>query len=234
VGRFAPHYFGKGVELKIALARAGIMGINAIRAAVPDARIVNVDPLCHVATPLDRPELAEQVKHFNDVAVFESWDMLCGRLLPELGGSREHLDIVGMNYYWTNQWELGHDECPLAADDPRWLSLRDLVKTVHQRYGGDLLITETAHVDDMRPFWLKYVAAEAEALLKEKVPLRGVCLYPILGMPEWHDQAKWTAMGLWDVIQDQEGSNREVCTPMLNALRKAQRLERLHQECVAA
>ena len=32
-------------------------------------------------------------------------DMLAGRLMPELGGSRDWLDIVGINYYWTNQWE---------------------------------------------------------------------------------------------------------------------------------
>ncbi|MDB6039836.1 MAG: hypothetical protein JWM99_3677, partial [Verrucomicrobiales bacterium] len=97
--------------------------------------------------------------------------------------------------------------------------MRDLVKSVSQRSGGDLLITETAHVDDMRPVWLQYVADEAESLLAEKVPLRGVCLYPILGIPEWHDQAKWTAMGLWDIVQDHTGANREVCTPMLEVLR---------------
>jgi hypothetical protein len=234
VGRFAPHCIGKGVELKAALARAGIMGINAIRAAIPDARIVNVDPLCHVVAPEDRPDLADAVRHFNEVAVFESWDMLCGRLLPELGGSREHLDIEGKNYSWTKQWELERDECPLSDGDPRRVSLRDLVKSVSGRYGGDLLITETAHVDDMRPVWLQYVADEAEALLAEKVPLRGVCLYPILGMPEWHDQAKWTAMGLWDIVRDHRGANREVCTPMLDVLRKAQQLECVQHECAAA
>ena len=30
------------------------------------------------------------------------------------------------------------------------------------------------------------VAAECEMLLEEGVPVCGVCLYPILGMPEWH------------------------------------------------
>jgi len=226
VGRFAPHCIGKGVELKRALIRAAIHGINAIREAVPRARIVNVDPLCHVVAPKDRPELAPDAEWFNDRAVFESWDMLSGRIMPELGGSREHLDIVGINYYWTNQWELGRDEKPLPDDDPRRVPLHDLVKLVHQRYGGDLLITETAHVDDMRPRWLNYVAQETEALLQEGIPLRGVCLYPILGMPEWHQQDKWTQMGLWELTQCQAGLERRVCTPMLHALRKAQRIER--------
>jgi beta-glucosidase/6-phospho-beta-glucosidase/beta-galactosidase len=225
VGRFAPHCIGKGVELKRALIRAAIHGIDAIRAAVPKARIVNVDPLCHVHAPEDQPELQRDADWFNENAVCEAWDMLCGRRNPELGGTRAHLDIVGMNYYWTNQWILGRDEQPLADDDPRRVSLRDLVKKVHARYGGDILITETAHVDDMRWRWLKHVADEVEALLNEGVPLRGVCLYPILGMPEWHDPEQWTQMGLWEVDCGCEGE-RKVCEPMLHALRKAQRIEK--------
>jgi hypothetical protein len=169
--------------------------------------------------------MAEAVNYFNDVAVFESWDMLSGRLLPELGGSRAHLDIVGMNYYWTNQWELGRDERPLADDDPRRVSFRDLVRKVWARYGGDLLVTETAHVDDMRPQWLEYVAQESEALLCEGVPLKGVCLYPILGMPEWHARDQWTSMGLWDLSMRDGLLHREVCEPMREALRTAQRIQ---------
>ncbi|MGN6385925.1 MAG: glycoside hydrolase, partial [Verrucomicrobiota bacterium] len=171
VGRFAPHCIGKGVELKRALIRAAIQGINAIRAAVPNARIVNVDPLCHVVPPLEKPEMQPDCDWFNDKAVFEAWDMLAGKVMPDLGGSRAHLDIIGINYYWTNQWELTRDEQPLPDDDPRRVPLRDLIRRVHQRYGGDLLITETAHVDDMRPKWLTYATEESEALLNEGVPL---------------------------------------------------------------
>jgi hypothetical protein len=223
VGRFAPHCIGKGVELKRALIRAAIQGINAIWAAVPNARIVNVDPLCHVVAPSDRPDLKDRAASFNEHAVFESWDMLTGRIMPELGGSRAHLDIPGINYYWTNQWELGRDEQPLPEDDPRRVPLRELVKKVHARYGGDLLITETAHVDDMRPTWLGYVADETAALLRQGVPLRGVCLYPILSMPEWHEQTRWTQMGLWELSPCEARLERVVCAPMLAALRKAQR-----------
>lgn len=225
VGRFAPHCIGRGGELKVLLARAGIAGINAIRAAVPNARIVNVDPLCHVVPPHNRMDLLGDASHFNQVAVFESWDMLCGRLLPELGGSREHLDIVGVNYYWTNQWELGNESAPLADDDPRRVSLSRLMQRVWKRYGGEFLITETAHVDGMRPVWLRYVADECEALINSGVPLRGVCLYPILGMPEWHAPHTWTLMGLWDLVHHQSTLGRQLCSPMMEALRQAQRLE---------
>lgn len=227
VGRFAPHCVGKGMELKRALIRAAIQGINAIRAAVPGARIVNVDPLCHVHAPREKPEMQRDVDWFNEHAVFESWDMLAGKLMPDLGGSRAHLDIVGINYYWTNQWILGRDEQPLSDDDPRRVPLRDLIKRVHHRYGGDLLITETAHVDDMRARWLNYIEDEVEALLRDGIPLRGVCLYPILGMPEWHDQKRWTQMGLWELSEcgQTQTLKRTICEPMLEALKKAQRIE---------
>jgi hypothetical protein len=163
---------------------------------------------------------------FNEHAVFEAWDMLSGRVMPDLGGTRRHLDIIGINYYWTNQWVLGRDECPLPDEHPSRTPLRELIKRVYARYGGDLLITETAHVDDMRARWMNYIEDEVEALLREGISLWGVCLYPILGMPEWHDQSRWTQMGLWDLAEGSSGLERRVCEPMLEALRKAQRIER--------
>ena len=230
VARFAPHRHGIGPALKVALARAAIAGINAIRAAIPDARIVNVDPLCHVVTPRDRNHAFADAADFNRRAVFESWDILCGRLYPELGGSREHLDIVGVNYYWTNQWEVGREEKPLGLDDPRRVPLATLLRRVWKRYGGDLLLTETAHSEDMRPIWLNLVAEQCEQLLDEGVPLRGACLYPILGMPEWHDPATWTRMGLWDLQPSNGALERRIYEPALHALRLAQRLDRKFAE----
>jgi hypothetical protein len=221
-GRFSPHCQGRAHDVKIALARAGIQGINAIREVIPEARMVNVDPVCNMVPPMDRPELAVETRRYNENAVFESWDLLCGRVMPELGGSRWHLDIVGMNYYWTNQWEIGMDEHPLGPDDLRLLPLRNLVRRVWERYGGDLLITETGHVDGMRATWLDYIMDETQALLKEGIPLKGICLYPILGMPEWHMRHQWTPMGLWDLEHQHVGMHRKIYKPMLEKLRNAQ------------
>lgn len=234
-GLFAPHVTGRGWELKVALTRAAIEGINALWAACPGARMVNVDPLCRVACPFGRPDLEEVVRDFNERLVFQSWDMLCGRLLPELGGSREHLDVVGINYYWTNQWEWGWSARedgvipPLADDDPRRWSLGDLVRSVWERYGGEVMITETSHIGDHRGRWLREVAAESERLLLDGVPIRGTCLYPILGMPEWHDPDIWTPMGLWDPVcyRDPCGE-RLICWPMLEALQSVRHVDELH------
>jgi beta-glucosidase/6-phospho-beta-glucosidase/beta-galactosidase len=230
VGRFAPHCYGRGPELKVALIRAAIAGINAIRSVLPDARIVNVDPICRVVAPSDHFDPHAHAHDFNHRAVFEAWDMLCGRTMPELGGSPDHLDIVGVNYYWTNQWEIGREECPLAFDDPRRMPLAKLLRRVWKRYRSEILLTETSHADEMRPIWLNVVAHECEKLLDEGVPLRGVCLYPILGMPEWHDPTLWARMGLWDLVRDGDTLQREIYSPMLDALRAAQRLERKFAE----
>jgi len=239
-GLFAPYGEGRGWDLKVALVRGAIAGINALWTACPGARMVNVDPVCRVACPLGRPDLAEQVRDFNQRLVFQSWDMLAGRLLPELGGSRAHLDLVGINYYWTNQWEWGVAPSidgripPLANDDPRRLPLRHLVCMVWERYGGEVLITETAHIGDQRAAWLLEVAAESEALLRKGVPLRGVCLYPILGMPEWHESEVWTPMGLWDPVCDREAAGeRLICEPMHEALQSVRHVDELHHVLMA-
>ncbi|PVE23728.1 glycoside hydrolase [Microvirga sp. KLBC 81] len=240
-GLFAPHVTGRGWDLKVTLTRAAIEGINALWAACPGARMINVDPLCRVASPVDRPDLEEEARDFNERLVFQSWDMLCGRLLPELGGSREHLDVVGINYYWTNQWEWGGPPRedgvipPLTDDDPRRWSLSNLVRSVWDRYGGEVMITETSHIGDHRSQWLHEVAQEAEVLLREGVPLRGVCLYPILGMPEWHDPDTWTPMGLWDpVCHCDPCGKRLICGPMLEALRSVRHVDELHHALLAA
>lgn len=226
VGRFAPHAVGRGPELKVALIRAAIAGIDAIHAALPQARIVNADPLCRVVPPSNHVDPHADAEDFNQRAVFESWDMLCGRNHPELGGSRRHLDIIGINYYWSNQWEIGREEAPLAIDDPRRWSLARLLRQVWRRYGHEMIVSETSHVDDMRAIWLRTVADDCETLLEEGVPLRGVCLYPILGMPEWHDRSAWARMGLWDLEPGGDGRlRRNICGPMLDALRDARRLD---------
>jgi hypothetical protein len=240
-GLFAPHLTGRGWDLKIALCRAAIAGIEALWVAAPGCRIVNVDPLCRVVPCPARPDLEEEAHAFNDRYVFQGWDILAGKLLPELGGSPRHLDVVGINYYWTNQWEFGAEPRsdgtipPLADDDPRRLSLSQLVRIVWERYGHEMIISETAHVADERGPWMREVETEAAALLADDVALGGVCLYPILGMPEWHAPDIWTPMGLWDPLCHTDPSGKRlICTDMLEALKEAKHLDELLRARVAA
>ena len=219
VGRFAPHARGRAAELKVSLARAALRGIDAIREVCPEARIVNVDPVCRVVVDDDDPARLEHARRFNEQYVFEFWDIVSGRLMPELGGSPSHLDIVGINYYWTNQWALGREGVPLADDDPRRVPLAELVRATWRRYGCEIVITETSALGEARAPWIHELSLMAEELLGEGVPLGGICLYPILGMPEWHSRDQWTRMGLWDLEREQDVLERKACGPMMAALR---------------
>ncbi len=224
MGLFAPHQFGRGNELKKQLIAAAIAGINAIHAVQPQARIVNADPLCHVTRPFANPELQNEVDYFNSQVVFQSWDMLSGRLCPELGGSPRHLDIVGLNYYWTNQWEWGQAST-LDRHDPRRCSLRDLIRSVWNRYHTEIVISETSELEHRRAAWVHELARAASCVLDENIPLRGICLYPILGMPEWHAPQEWTQMGLWELDVNSDSLERVPHIPMMEALLIAQHLE---------
>lgn len=223
VGRFAPHEKNRGIELKINLARACLRGIDAIRDVCPRARIVHADPICYVVPKNDTRAERETAREFNDEIVPQFWDLVSGRVMPELGGRPGALDIVGINYYWTNQWELGSEGTPLADDDPRRLPLAELVRRVWDRYRTDIVITETSERPEVRGPWVHELSKTAEELLESGVKLRGICLYPILGMPEWHARDQWTRMGLWDLEREQDRLERKIVTPMRDALRAAQR-----------
>lgn len=225
--QFAPHLRERSAELKIALARAAIRAVDAIRAQAPSARFVHADPVCRVAPSDDSAQSLEEVRRFNDEVVFETWDMICGRLRPELGGSRAHLDVVGINHYWTCQWAHGQSGTWLEDGDPRRVPLREIVRDVWQRYGGELMVAETSHLGDHRARYLREIGEDIAILLSEGVPLRGVCLYPILGMWEWHAPERWLPMGMWDIDQA-NGMRRTLHAPMRDALLEVQ--ERLLNE----
>ena len=223
VGRFAPHAQRRGAELKRALVRAVLRGIDAIRAACPAARIVNIDPICRVVPADGTPAACEHARRFNEEWVFEYWDMVSGRVAPEMGGGAQYLDILGLNYYWTNQWQVGLEGVPLAADDVRRVPLADLVRNAWRRYGCDVVITETSALGEARGPWIHELSLMAEQLLADGIPLAGICLYPILSMPEWHARDEWARLGLWDLEREQSVLERKACMPMLQALRHAQR-----------
>lgn len=235
VALFAPHLSQRGSDLKVALVRAAIRGAEAIWSACPTARIVSVDPFCRVVPSLI-PSLEgtdeARARDFNTRTVFESWDMTAGLVLPELGGSPRHLDIVGINYYWNNQWILDEPCATLPLTDPRRMPIRNIVATVWKRYGREILLSETSQVGDMRQHWMKELLREAVAIRALNIPIAGMCWYPVLEMAEWQTPGLWTPMGLWD-LDHKGGSMRRIAhKPVLRALHEAH--DRLSEEYSAA
>lgn len=223
---------GRDDELKRQLVRASIESIEAVWAVDPRARIVHVDPIIHVIAPPGRPDLAEAARRQRD-SMFEAWDMLRGSRDGDLGGAPKYLDIIGVNYYHSNQWEyLTNDRLFWHLGDPRRVPLRDLLREVHERYRVPIIVGETSHVGGGRAQWVREIADEVCAARRMGVPLEGVCLYPIVDRTDWENDQHWHNSGLWNVEPDGQGGLRRVAdAPYLAELLAAQR--RLAQEgCV--
>jgi quercetin dioxygenase-like cupin family protein len=226
VAYMAPYGRGRGSEYKRALVRAAIAATNAIWEVDPDAKMLSVDPLIRLHVPTARPDLESQADHFNHHVVNEAWDLLAGRFEPELGGSRPHLGLVGVNYYWCNQWTIPTPEQPqrfVGWDEPEYIPMSDLLLGLQARYGGPLLIAETSGTADRRPGWISYLAREAKATLDRGVDLQGICLYPIVTSPDWEDTTAFFDGGLFDISVQPDGSLKRVLyRPAARALREAQ------------
>ena len=226
-GALNPHVTGRGFELKCQLVRASIAAMEAIWAVNTQARFVHVDPIIHVVAHPDRPEerpLAEQYR----LSQFQAWDMLGGRLWPELGGQEKYLDIIGVNYYYHNQWiydikgfRRSHEFKPLSRTNPAYRPLREILREVYERYRRPLFIAETGAEEKNRGAWLRYVTGETEAAILDGIPVDGICLYPILNHPGWND-SRHCHNGLWDYA-DKNGE-RKIYEPLAAQLQRSQKL----------
>lgn len=211
VGYIHPFEIGRGLELKRQLIRAAIAGIEAIWQVNPRARIVQVDPVIHVIPPRNRPDLAERAAA-QRAGQFEAWDMMIGQVEPGLGGQPKYLDIMGLNYYHSNQWE--HPDVRLRWEDhprdERWLPLHQLLAEVYDRYQRPLFIAETSHFGIGRGPWLREVADEVRQAIIQGVPIEGITLYPIIDRPDWDNLDHWHNSGLWDLVPDEQGALQRV------------------------
>ncbi|HLH01488.1 MAG TPA: hypothetical protein VKX25_01860 [Bryobacteraceae bacterium] len=209
VGIFYPFVHCRGNELKAHLVRACMTAIEAIRMEIPHARLVQVDPLINIVASDDMDEDLKAAARAHERSQFDAWDMLTGRLCPELGGAPEYLDIVGANYYVHNQWVYGG--AFIEASDPRYRPLHEILGEVYRRYRRPLFLAETGIEDDRRAGWLRYVCDEVSYAIERGVPVEGICLYPILNYPGWSDE-RCCHTGLFDYCD--EFGNRSIYRPL--------------------
>ncbi|WP_245615369.1 beta-glucosidase [Muricoccus aerilatus] len=218
----------RGGELKRQLVRAVIASTWAVREAAPGARILTAEPIIHIAPPSGAdPEPARA----HAEAQFQAWDMLIGRLAPELGGAPDLLDVVGVNYYWNNQWLCTRPQLAgpqwlcegptLSPFDPRARQLRRLLAGVHARYRRPIFLAETSIEGELRASWLQHVCAEVMEAMREGVPVEGVCLYPVLSHPGWADD-RYCLNGLFEM--DVQHGRRVENLPLAAELRRQQGL----------
>lgn len=220
VARINPFAEGRGNELKRQVVRATLAATRAIRAEAPAARFFTVEPRINiVARPGREEEDRHDVEHLN-AGQWEAWDMLAGLQEPELGGGPDMLDVVGVNFYWNNQWwHHGTYGMPLSVFDERWRPLRDLLADVHARYGRPLFVAETSCEGDRRAPWLRYVSEEVREAIAAGVPVEGICLYPVLSHPGW-DNDRYCPNGLFEMEARQ--GRRVLHGPLAEELRRQQ------------
>jgi beta-glucosidase/6-phospho-beta-glucosidase/beta-galactosidase len=202
-----PFVSGRDDEVKRQFVRAAIAAVDAVRDVDPRARLVLGDPIVHVIAPKDRPDLREIAATYREVQ-FQAWDMISGRLHPDLGGSPKYLDIIGLNYYHANQFEFPSQRLRWEDEprDPRMLPLSTLLEEVYVRYKKPLFVGETSHFGAGRAKWIAEVAAEVRQARLSGVPIEGICLYPIVDRPDWENYEHWHNCGLWDMQRNGDGS----------------------------
>lgn len=221
-----PYCKGYGWEVKYRLMKAYIEGIEAIKSVDPFVRILTSEPLVNVVPPLFATAEQATAASLQHECQFQVTDILCGRICPELRGKPEYIDMIGLNYYFNNQWVHNTLESLIWKNvplDERWKPLNNLITAAYHRYNRPIVITETSHPKEDRALWIDMIAAECAAVLKADIPLLGVCIYPIIDRPDWDDLVTWHHSGLWDIYIEQNNFKRILYQPMAEALMSAQK-----------
>lgn len=200
-GCINPFATGRGLDLKMQLVRCAVAAIRHIRAVIPDAKFTSVDPIVHVVPTPGHPEEVALAAARNE-SKFEAWEMLFGRVHPELGGSPGCFDVLGVNFYPHNEWILSEEGRGfIRTDHPGYKPFRELLADVWSRYRTPLYISETGTEEDQRVPWLRYVCQEVAAAMEAGIAIEGICLYPIVNHPGWADD-RHCYNGLWDYAND--------------------------------
>lgn len=207
-----PFARGRGFELKVQLARAAIAAMEAILNVDPRARFVHCDPVINVMTDPGRP-WERGVAEGHRQSQFQGWDLVAGRMWPQIGGAEHYLDIVGVNYYHNNQWI--HGGPPIDMDHPLYKPFRTILTETYARYGKPIFIAETGIEGDRRASWMAYIHQEVKAAMHQGVPIEGICLYPIVNHPGWDDD-RACENGL--LSAKPENGKRSVYTPLADLL----------------
>jgi beta-glucosidase/6-phospho-beta-glucosidase/beta-galactosidase len=224
MGWMYPFAKGRYTEFKRSLCRMAIEGVKALREVDAQSRMVHVDPIIHEVPPPVRPDLADEAWEQSYKQAYEAWDILFGKKNPELGGSPEILDIVGVNVYNFSQAQINADKSRevLGPRDPRRKPLGEMLKFAWERYHRPIIIGETSGHQDKRAEWLRMTMEESMKALNSGINLQGVCLYPSVDIPDWQTQ-KWAKIGIFD-IEDAATCERIPCDPYIEELRNWQKL----------
>lgn len=210
-----PFAVNSGFDIKYHLCKAAIAGIEVIRQTDPEAVIIMVEPVIKVHA--GEGEISpERLQELNDHQ-YHAMDIITGTMCPELGGSTSLYDMVGFNYYYSNQWDHLGNPLPSPSIDNRPVPLSKLLKKSYERYNKPVILTGTGHFGQGRSRWIEEVTLECDRALSLGVDLRGICIYPVTDRPDWDSLQSYSNCGLWDL---DEYKNRIPHDPMISSVQK--------------
>jgi beta-glucosidase/6-phospho-beta-glucosidase/beta-galactosidase len=197
-----PFAIDSGFDIKYHLCKAAIKGIEAIKMVNPKAKIMTIEPLIKIHPNFETGEI-EHVDSFNENQ-FQAMDIIGGKILPELGGSPEYLDIIGVNYYYNNQWIHNGESLHWPNQHPQYMDFSMLLLEVKNRYNRPIFISETGHFGALRDVWLNEITHECLIAMQAGVNVQGICIYPVLDRPDWDDLTDYCQCGLWDLGENKQ------------------------------
>lgn len=127
-----------------------------------------------------------------------------GLICPELGGDPGLVDGIGVNYYWNCQWKLGFGTLPWPDPQNYRRPVSELLHMVWERYNKPLFISETGHFGSGRAEWITEIFLESVKALQMGVDLCGICLYPLIDLPDWDNLEVYHNSGLWDLSENKD------------------------------
>ena len=205
------------------LVRAALAGVRAMRAVDPGCRFLWAEPLINILPRSSEEADVDRAEKLR-LAQYEAYDMLLGRAAPELGGSPDAVDLVGLNFYPDNQWIEGGSAVPLGNHDYR--PLADMLTEAFERFGKPIFISETGAERSARPSWFHYVCGEVRTALSQGVPIHGICIYPVTTYPGW-DDSRHAEVGLFSTPHSD--GERRVFEPMASELERQEQLFSRHR-----
>lgn len=231
------------VKLLVAVARGMALGSEAIRAADPAAKLLQVEALWHFFT-VDST-LAERVQMHNE-RCFLAWDLATGAvseeysMLPYLRRwgvteadllwfeqHKTHFDMIGVNYYpwsWGEVLSDGEGGHTVKSGAPDGGTLHTILNKVHERYGLPQMVTETSALYDVegRARWMDETIAAVRGARAEGIPVVGYTWFPMMTMFDWlyrtgdKPLADYAIhLGLYDSAFTPEGVFERHATPLV-------------------
>lgn len=218
VGHFHPFVHARGHDLKRALVRAAVAASEAVLAVDPSARLLWAEPCVNPLPRTYEPADIADADGWRN-AQYQVFDMICGRMDPDLGGRPALLDIVGANFYPHNQWVMGGGgSVPLGHHS--WKPFSAMLGELADRYGRPILVAETGAEGSARASWAHYIAHEVGDAWAAGAEIIGLCLYPVIQYPGWDDD-RHCETGLYGPAD--AAGRRDVHQPLLDEVHHQER-----------